>query len=127
MFLFDVVRDFDICVNELLKDRPEILRFIQNHERRQVILNNVCHQVQVYERKYKNRLDLRTKRKIIAASAQIFINTAIKQREQSNWSEAKQIGEQRKVWEKKELQEEMSKILKEVDDDGQTRPKASGN
>lgn len=115
MLLFDVTKDFETCCDHILKEKRTERAFIRNHERKVIVLQNLCNQVQVYEKRFRTRLDIRERNKIVAASAQLFVEAALKEHDQKQWSEAKRIGEERKVWEKEELQDELSKGIVEAD------------
>lgn len=114
MLLFDVTRDFEVCCDHLLKERRVERAFIRNHERKQLVLQNLCKQVEIYEKKYRNRIDPRQKRKIIAATAQMFVNAAIKERNEKYLSDAAKKKTDKRI----DAMEEMSQVL--VETDGQT-------
>lgn len=94
MFLFDVARDFDIACQRMLEVNPQLnipWNFIKDHERRPVVLRNVCAQIMSLERKAqlkKTILVPRARKELIAAAAQLFVKLAVQQRDQSVLSEA---------------------------------------
>lgn len=118
MFLFDVARDFDTACKAML-DKNEHLgipwTFIKDHERRPVVLTNICRQILSLEHKAevtKLRFTQKDRKQIIAACAQLFVKMAIQQRDQSVLSEADKYLISEKDKAKREV-EEMG-ILKEV-------------
>lgn len=111
MFLFDVTRDFDLACKKMLENNSHLnvpFSFIQNHERRPVVLDAVCRQVIALERKAmvkKSLLNPRTRYEVIAATAQLFVKMAIQQRDQSVLSEADKFLIQEKDKAKREVEE----------------------
>jgi len=41
---------FDLKIKEVLKPKPEVMKFVLNHERKDIVLNNLCEQIQACER-----------------------------------------------------------------------------
>lgn len=118
MFLFDVARDFDIACKAMLDKNQHLgipWTFIKDHERRPVVLTNICRQILSLEHKAqvtRHKLTARNRKEIIAACAQLFVKMAIQQRDQSVLSEADKYLIEEKDKAKREV-EEMG-ILKEV-------------
>jgi hypothetical protein len=128
MFLFDVARDFDYACKVMIEKNPQLglpWTFIRDHERRPVVLNNVCKQIMALESRAmkKNKVfDPRARKEVIAAAAQMFVKLAVQQRDQSVLSEADKFLIQEKDKAKREVQE--MGILKEVTRGKQTSLKA---
>jgi len=111
MLLFDVTRDFELCCDQLLKEKRIEREFIRNHERKVIVLQNLCHQMQIYEQRFKGRVDPKSRRTMIAGTAQMFIKAALKERKEHYYTEAKKHEADKVI----QAREEMREVLVEVD------------
>lgn len=89
MLLFDVTKNFDLACDAFLKDKdPELLVFVKRHERRRLVLDNLCDQVLEYERKFGGKVKVGGRNQIIATTAAMFIDACREHHKQKQWSEA---------------------------------------
>lgn len=78
MLLFDVAQEFDKQIRELFTHRENVINFLLHHERKQVVLANVCHQVLTYEHRAGPRANKRQRNLIISVAAEAFSHAALK-------------------------------------------------
>lgn len=117
MILFDVTKKFDFACKEFVKMDPELLPFAEElvrlgleHPNRSRALENVCHQVEVYEHRFRGpRLDIRKRNIIIAQCAQLYMKAIKKHRDQANMSDAA-----RALLSRPDPKDEVAHLLKEV-------------
>lgn len=124
MLLFDVTRDFAICVDHLFtKDQATLktmeslgisyeegMRFVANHENRTLFLRNLCDQVAKVESNRYLKDKKKFKNKAIAEAAQIFVHGIIESRRQSLLSEA----EKDRIRSKDDLKNHVATLIREV-------------
>jgi hypothetical protein len=117
MLLFDVTAEFDRQLKGFIGHKPNVYQFLKNHERRTLVLNNLCHQVLVYERKFKTKLDRHQRNKIIGEAVKIFCHVALKQRHQQLMSDIQrhQVAQGNEA--QNQTKDEMKEILVEVPDE----------
>lgn len=86
MFLFDITLEFDAECRTQIGDNPEILHLIATHERREVVLHNLCRQVTIFETKYGGTKAQR--QMLIGEVAKMFIAAAVQNAKDKNLSSA---------------------------------------
>ena len=71
MLLFDVTQKFNTAVKIICKRQhvEELIPFCADHPRRPVMLNNLCNQVVLYERRFKSQSNLKHVNEIMATVA----------------------------------------------------------
>ena len=110
MLLLDITTEFDLACTRELAQQPEILSFVKRHERRNVVLGNLCQQVVLFERTFRGQKTREKRSQIIDAAALMFISAVKRQREESNWSHARKAQERAKG----SLRQEVSRLIKEA-------------
>lgn len=111
MFLFDVTSEFNKRCRELCADQPELYTFSRDHERKPVVLKNLCQQIVQYEQRFKSRLEKEKRDLLIDTVARMFIQGIREQRDQALWSEARKSQERNRD----NLKKEIAGFLKEVE------------
>jgi len=129
MIHFDVVKDFDkacaaACdlIRELTPLKEQLVAFANGHERRSLVLNNLCQQVHLAEVHLKQKSpELSRKRRnlVIAATAEMFMKAIKLKRDQDLMTEAQKVFLQRK----QSTREEMAQLIREVPS-GETQEKS---
>lgn len=102
MFLFDITREFDAACEGILVynakvPEPDVLSFVRQHERRPLVLDNLCHQVVLYERKLGAKANVVERNRIINYVAQMFIDAVKLKQQQELWSYCRRLEEERKA------------------------------
>lgn len=121
IFDLEIIKQFNIACREMvkldpsmMKDGEELLRFAENHERRQPMLVNLTAQIHGYEKNYgRKRVGPQAasdRNQIIAATAQLFMKAIKLQRDQSLLSAA----EKSRVANEGALKKEVKELLVEV-------------
>lgn len=89
MLLFDITTNFDKACDAFLKDKePDLLAFVKRHERRTLVLNNLCDQVLRLEKRFGGKTKAGMRNQIIAATAAMFIDACREHHKQKTWSDA---------------------------------------
>jgi len=114
--LLDATKDFDKCCEALLKNNKYFIPVVKRHEKRHLVLRNLCEEILYYEKKFGAKACRKGRNKIIATVAEMFVRTVMLQKEQQIWSRAKRIGKEDKANKKKELQEQFEKAMIPVHD-----------
>lgn len=112
MLLFDITSVFSAACTSLIHD-PSLLEYINRHERRNIVLSNLCEQVISFEKKFGGMATLEKRNEIIFITAKMFVEMAKKNHEELMWSQA-------------EKQRQLNKItpfddMREVFKEGQTK------
>lgn len=112
MLLFDITSVFSAACTSLISD-PNLLNYINQHERKNIVLSNLCEQVISFEKRFGGTATLEKRNEIIFVSAKMFVEMAKKNHEELMWSQA-------------EKQRQLSKVtpfddMKEVFREGQTK------
>jgi len=80
---------FNSFILQLFKDKPEILRFLLNHERKQQVLVHVCQQISIAENSnIRTRFDAAKHNFLIFECVKMFCNAALMHAEQGLLSHA---------------------------------------
>ena len=111
---------FKAAIRYMLKDRPDELRFVLNHERLGIVTQNLSAQIVKYEKAFGDRGNQKTIDKMIIEVAKMFVVGALKNWADKNMSEAKRLGIERARNEKQEGMEQIKEVVKEVRDEVQT-------
>lgn len=135
MIDFNVVRHFDDACKVLIDKRmvplpegvsaQEILRLLREHERRHVCLNNVCDQIERFERANRKNQDKRKIFQLIAAAAQLYVLAVLEHRRQMLLS----VAEAKRLASEGNLRKEMAQITREathVEEFKEGTPKQAG-
>jgi hypothetical protein len=85
--LSDVRRIFDESVDTLFKDKPHLIPFFKDHERKNVVLNNLCEQILIIENRNLH-FNAENYRSTIKDIALLFCKAALKHTEELNLSSA---------------------------------------
>ena len=112
MLLFDITSVFSAACASLISD-PNLLNYINQHERKNIVLSNLCEQVISFEKRFGSTATLEKRNEIIFVSAKMFVEMAKKNHEELMWSQA-------------EKQRQLNKVtpfddMKEVFREGQTK------
>lgn len=78
---FSVQRFFNSWIETVFKKKPDMQKFLLNHERKTLAIDKCCEQVRLYEWQTMSPKRL-TVHEIIATSARLFCSMALKQKEQ---------------------------------------------
>lgn len=97
---------FDQKINELFSERPEIKRFILNHDRKQVCIENLNRELWKLENT-SVRTNINSLTLAIDSFAEMFARAALLSKEQELMSKTEQIRQEREFAETKRLQEEL--------------------
>lgn len=116
MSSIEVTKRFDEEIDKIFKNRPEITRFIKNHERKELVVRNLCAEIIKCE-KFSLNFDCNKYSKVIGSVARMFASHAIRFAEESIVSEnekRRRIAEADKV---KRAEEAMLILEKEAKDE----------
>ena len=116
MLLLDITTEFDLACSKELAAQPELLSFVKRHERRPLVLGNLCQQVLMFERSFRGPKTREKRSQIIETTASMFISAVKRQRDESNWSHARKAHERSKG----AVREEVSRLIKEAPTHGKT-------
>jgi hypothetical protein len=79
--LLDVRLDFAAAISRLIPDRPDLIRACSDNPRRELIVQKLCAEIMVFERKYgrfNQSADLKRKRMMLIEDiAKFFINSVV--------------------------------------------------
>ena len=105
MLLFEITQEFDRQLKDIFESKPVIYNWLKNHERKNVVLNRVCNEVLIYEKKFHARLKLSQRNAIIKEAVKLFAGCAIEHKEQQLMTEGQKAVIQKRESEMKELEE----------------------
>ena len=108
---------FDRLVKEALRDRingTELIRCILNHEKKPLVLKNLCREVELYEKRHRTDLKTRSREDIVGAGVELFLAAAQRSADDNYVSDAERF---RRTSDSKERQamKEMQDVIKERD------------
>lgn len=91
--LLDVKQIFEDHLKTTLITQPEVLKFVLNHERKDLCIRNLCDQILVSERKLRAKFDQKKYKLMIESIANQFAQAAIdlKKQEILSQSEKKRL------------------------------------
>lgn len=121
MRLERLTRKFNICISHLCQNNEDLQKFIDRHERRQLVLDNLCREIQNYEQNYPRKYTWdhnsndRRINEMVAQVAQQFFHAAKLQREQSLLSSA----EKSRIQNEGQLKRDAEAIITEIDSPGE--------
>lgn len=103
-----VVAFFNDELKRVFETKPTMLDFLTKHERKNMCIDNICHQVILSERRAKNHLaDINNLERFVRDLARIFASTCIEHKKeelltslarQGKISEINRISELEKKW-----------------------------
>lgn len=108
-----VEKRFDGYLKHKLGKKPDILRFVLNHERKHVCIDNICNQIQIMERKPNMMANTKRVAYIIDNMADFFAKVAIEQRIQYMKSDI----EKKQITAQADRIKEAEGMVKELEDD----------
>jgi len=115
----DVEKRFDSTLKKTFSSKPDILKFLINHERKYLVIDNLCYQIRLAELG-KNKLDIDKYNMLISDMARFFAQNALEYKKQQILSDNEKkrlIEESDKL---KEAQDAFEQMEKELEDN---RPK----
>jgi len=115
MLLLDVTQEFDRQLKAYLGHKPNAYQFLKTHERRTLVLTNLCAQVLAYENAAGPRATKAQRNLLIKEGVKIFCSAALQHKHQQLMSDIQRHmvanpPEQR-------AKEEMKEIFKEKSDE----------
>ena len=108
----NVQKIFDEFLDETLKEKPEALKFIKNHERKPLVINNLCEQILRIER-YKIDFNAEKYRYVIREIAKSFGVVCLEHHRTTNLSDVEKIRIYNESTKLKTAQETMETIERE--------------
>lgn len=108
--LAQVRTDFEYYAKTLTKDDPEFQRFILDHERKSLVINQMAREIYLLEQKFGKQHVMNERRKIVAGVTEMFVNAARAHKDQQNMSEIARTH----VSSQQRAMEEMQEAIKEV-------------
>jgi hypothetical protein len=95
-----VRRDFETCVKALTKEEPELERFILEHERKPLVINQMAREIYNIEQKYGRDRVNKERNRIIAGVTEMFVKAAKAFKEQQNMSDLQRnhVSANEKAW-----------------------------
>lgn len=111
--LLDVKKIFEDYLKEKLVTKPDVLKFVLNHERKDLCIKNLCGQILIAEKKLgANRFKKKQFEYMIQSIAKAFAESAIEYKAQSIIS-----GNERKLREQKaDTIKEAEGMIKELEE-----------
>lgn len=106
---------FDNDLRKIFHTKPEVLKYLTNHEKKPVCIENICDQIEIAEIKHPN-LKLKGYSDIIKSGARLFAEVALDQKHQamlSDLAKSKITKENTKIERAKECIEDIEKWSKE--------------
>lgn len=88
MLLFEVSTKFDEVLERRLVTRPDVLRFLKNHERKQTAVQNLCREVVAAEMKLGARFTPKHLDWLVEFVVSLYVRSAIAHRDESFLSDA---------------------------------------
>jgi hypothetical protein len=111
MFLVDVTSDFDLACAEICRGKPEgFALFVKEHERRPLVLRNLCHQILTAEKRMRVKFDATMRMELVRSVASMFVSAIELKREQDNWSASRKIQEDSKG----QIYKDVAHLIKEI-------------
>jgi hypothetical protein len=110
MLLFDVTAQFDRAVKKFTIDNPQLEFFARHHERRPVVLRNLCREILTFEARFKAKVTKEKRDWLIDETVKMFLSAIKVQRDQETWSSAQKA----LVRSQKDTQDAVSSLIKEV-------------
>lgn len=92
--LSDVRRIFDESVDTLFSEKPHLVPFFKDHERKNVVLNNLCEQILIIENRNLH-FNAEAHRTLIKDVALLFCKAALKLVEEQHLSPAERSRRER--------------------------------
>lgn len=87
----EIIKLFDEELTRVFSSRPEVLKFLKTHPRRNVCFDNLCEQVVACERRtYSLVFEAKQYKEVIGTVARMFAEAALTAHEQSLLSENEQ-------------------------------------
>lgn len=103
--------------------RDEIIRFIALHERKNVCVLNLCHQIETAESRFGARLGVKRRNYLISECAKMFVAAALQ-----SWKvQAMSLAEKSRILNRDAKYDEIKSCIKERDPDGSIKPIDSEN
>lgn len=118
--LLDVRVKFDNAIRAKFALEPDKLKYVMNHERKNFVLNNLCHQIVLAEKTIKQKLMGKMYDHLISSVANSFADLCILHRKESFMTENEkaQIAKDRAIHDDIEAeQEDLKKFLKKTPKD----------
>lgn len=114
-----ITEEFDLQLTTLLKDKPEVLKFILNHERKHLCITNLVREILHAENKIAKLITKETIQSISKDFAIMFAKAAIKLKTEQMLSET---AVQQKIKEAVELEAYINTLDSESDASVYTKP-----
>lgn len=115
--LLDVKIMFDDALRSILpeatRNRAEMVRFLLEHERKPLAVNNLCAQILIAEKRTKLRMDQTKLKLLVFTSAKMFAQAAVNSKIQQMLSPA----EKKRIESEKSQYDEIKSAVKGLDDD----------
>jgi hypothetical protein len=96
MILLDIYSqvksDFEVCVCALTADNPELQRFILFHERKELVIRQMCSEIATMEARFPKKDLRKIRNRVVAAVTELFVKSAKLHKEQSQMSEISKRG-----------------------------------
>lgn len=109
---------FDNRLREVFKTKPDVLKFLLNHERKKVCLENLCEQILLVDAKKNGLLKAPQYRQLIDSIADVFASVALNAKQNELMSAAEKRRLEAEASREKTLDEE----IKELEVDGVIKP-----
>lgn len=110
-----VARIFDQTINERFKAKPNVRDFLIRHERKEVVLNNICQQIRMCElSSIRTKFDAEKLLWVVTEMAVFFAKTALDHKQEQMLSKAevnRRVSDADKF---KQLQEQFDKDQEEA-------------
>ena len=81
MSLNSVRIEFDTSIDDIFKNKPDIIRFVKGHERKELVLQNLCEQILRCEN-FCVMFDVSKYKSVIKAVVKMFSENALKYAEE---------------------------------------------
>lgn len=91
MLLFDISIEFQRQLKAIFGANHELYRFLDNHPNKSVALERTCNEIVIYEGKYRTRLSLIQRNKIVKECVRLFSSVAIKVKGESLLSDIQKL------------------------------------
>lgn len=116
MSLIDVRNKFDQTIDSIFKDKPIFISFLKKHERKELVLKNLCEEIVKCER-YSLSFNANKYNTVITEVVKMFATNAIKHAEEKLISQAEITRRQKASDTIKNAEETMLILEKEFKDE----------
>lgn len=110
----NIVKEFDAELSRVFREKPDILKFLLKHERKEVCIVNLCGQVANIERRsYSITFDITLYKSVVHSVARMFAEACLLNAQSKTTSSIEKIRQQTEVDKEKQVEEMIKQFIKD--------------